>query len=101
MITDLMRNDLGKISLAGSVQTVELWRCEAYANVFHMVSIIRSIAKNGLRPLECVRACFPGGSITGCPKLRAMEVIDALENRKLEGSIPGPSAILAVAETSI
>lgn len=81
MITDLMRNDLGKISESGSVRTLELWRCEAYTNVFHLISIIQSIAKKGLKPLEIVRDCFPGGSVTGCPKLRAMEVIDELENR--------------------
>jgi len=81
MITDLMRNDLGKISKVGSVQTLELWRCEAYENVFHLLSIIRSEVKPDLLPLEIVRACFPGGSITGCPKLRAMEVIDELEER--------------------
>lgn len=81
MITDLMRNDLGKISQVGSVQTSELWRCEAYTNVFHLLSIIRSIAKQEITPLEMIRSCFPGGSITGCPKLRAMEVIDDLERR--------------------
>lgn len=79
MITDLMRNDLGKISRIGSVQTLEIWRCEAYANVFHLLSIIRSQARPELTPLEIVRSCFPGGSVTGCPKLRAMEVIDELE----------------------
>lgn len=81
MITDLMRNDLGKVSQVGSVQTVDLWRCEAYTNVFHLISIIQSIAKPNLTPLEIIRSCFPGGSITGCPKLRAMEVIDNLEKR--------------------
>lgn len=81
MITDLMRNDLGKISQTGSVVVEDLWRCEAYTNVFHLVSIISSLAKEGIRPLEIVRSCFPGGSITGCPKLKAMEVIDRLENR--------------------
>ncbi len=79
MITDLMRNDLGKISTVGSVTTTDLWRCEAYANVYHLLSIIHSIVRQELTPLEIVRACFPGGSITGCPKLRAMEVIDELE----------------------
>jgi para-aminobenzoate synthetase component 1 len=59
-----------------------LWRCEAYTNVFHLIAIIHAIAKEGLKPLEMVRACFPGGSITGCPKLRAMEIIDNLENRQ-------------------
>ncbi len=81
MITDLMRNDLGKISKIGSVQTVEIWRCEAYTNVFHLLSIIRSQVKPEWTPLDIVRSCFPGGSITGCPKLRAMEVIDELEKR--------------------
>jgi para-aminobenzoate synthetase component 1 len=81
MITDLMRNDLGKISQVGSVQILDLWRCEAYANVFHLLSIIRSIPKPELTSLEIVRSCFPGGSITGCPKLRAMEAIDELERR--------------------
>lgn len=81
MITDLMRNDLGKISIAGSVETVTIWHCEAYTNVFHLLSIIRSKAKPELSPLEIVRSCFPGGSITGCPKLKAIEVIDMLEGR--------------------
>ena len=81
MITDLMRNDLGRISEVGSVQTLDLWRLEAYTNVFHLVSVIQSIAKSHLTPLEIIRSCFPGGSITGCPKLRAMEVIDDLERR--------------------
>ena len=81
MITDLMRNDLGKISIAGSVKTIELWRCEAYTNVFHLLSIIRSTVRKVLKPLEIIRACFPAGSITGCPKIRAMEVIDMLESR--------------------
>ncbi len=81
MITDLMRNDLGKISTIGSVETLELWRCEAYTNVFHLLSIIRSQIRPEFNPLEIIRSCFPGGSITGCPKLRAMEFIDDLERR--------------------
>lgn len=81
MITDLMRNDLGKISAVGSVKVLELWRCEAYANVFHLLSIIQSTAQPNLTPLDIIRSCFPGGSVTGCPKSRAMEVIDDLEKR--------------------
>lgn len=81
MITDLMRNDLGKVSRIGSVQTLKLWQCEAYANVFHLHSVIRSEALQGIKPLQIVRACFPGGSITGCPKLSAMEAIAKLEQR--------------------
>lgn len=80
MITDLMRNDLGKISLPGSVKTLDIWRCEAYTNVFHLLSIIRSQVCDG-KPIELIRACFPGGSITGCPKLKAMECIQTLEKR--------------------
>lgn len=78
MITDLMRNDLGRVSLPGSVETLDIWRCEAYANVFHLLSIIRSQACD-FKPLELIRTCFPGGSITGCPKLKAMECIQTLE----------------------
>lgn len=81
MITDLMRNDLGKVSLPGSVSTEKIWHLESYTNVHHMLSIIRSIAQKDLGPLDIVRSCFPGGSITGCPKLRAMEVIHQLEQR--------------------
>lgn len=81
MITDLMRNDLGKVSKVGSVQTTEIVRCEKYANVFHLLSVIRSKMRDSLHPVEVVKSCFPGGSITGCPKIRSMEVINQLENR--------------------
>lgn len=81
MITDLMRNDLGRISAQGSIQVDKICHIEAYANVFHMLSVISSQADPELHPLELIRACFPGGSITGCPKLRAMEVISQLEKR--------------------
>ncbi len=77
MITDLMRNDLGKVSEPGSVKTRKMWRCEAYTNVFHLLSIIEG--KSRLSSIPLIRALFPGGSITGCPKLRAMEAISALE----------------------
>ncbi len=82
MIVDLMRNDLGKISLPASVKTEEIWGCEAYDNVFHLVATISSSAIPNLHPLDLVRSCFPGGSITGCPKLKAIEVIHAMENRR-------------------
>lgn len=80
MITDLMRNDLGKISQPGSVQVDAIWKVEAYTNVFHMLSVIHSQALD-LHPLELLKACFPGGSITGCPKLSSMEIIHKLEQR--------------------
>lgn len=81
MITDLLRNDLGKISLPGSVKADDVCILEAYTNVYHMLSIIRSQPLPSLHPVEMVRACFPGGSITGCPKLRAMEIISTIEMR--------------------
>ncbi len=81
MITDLMRNDLGKISKPGTVETIEFSTCEAYAAVYHLHSIIHSVPQDHQHPIDLVRACFPGGSITGCPKLRSMEVIDAIEQR--------------------
>lgn len=79
MITDLMRNDLGKISEIGSVKVINASIIEAYTNVFQKFSIIQSYAKRDLHPLDIVRACFPAGSITGCPKLKAIEIINELE----------------------
>ncbi len=81
MIVDLMRNDLGKISLPGSVETKEIWGCEAYSNVFHLVATINSRPVPHLHPLDLIRNCFPGGSVTGCPKLKAIETIQKMENR--------------------
>lgn len=79
MITDLMRNDLGRVSLPGSVKTEQLRTCEAYTNVYHMLSLISSCPDLQHHPLDLLRACFPGGSITGCPKLRSMEIIADIE----------------------
>lgn len=81
MITDLMRNDLSRVSVPGTVDTRELYRCESYQNVFHLLSRIESQVQRGLHSVDILRACFPGGSITGCPKLRSMEIIQALEAR--------------------
>lgn len=81
MITDLMRNDLGRISLPGSVVTQQIVTQEAYANVHHLLSIIQAKAQPNHHPVDMIRSCFPGGSITGCPKLRAMERIAQLEKR--------------------
>ncbi len=81
MITDLMRSDIGKMSLPGSVKTQAIWLCEAYTNVFHLLSIIEGRAHPHVHRLELIRSLFPGGSVTGCPKLRAMEMIAHLEKR--------------------
>lgn len=79
MIVDLLRNDIGKVCRAGSVRVVEHKRLEAYQNVYHLVSIVKGELDAGMDAVDLLRATFPGGSITGCPKIRAMEVIDELE----------------------
>ena len=79
MITDLLRNDLGKVCAFGTVRVPELTRLETYATVFHLVSTVDGFLRSEVSHVEAVRACFPGGSITGAPKIRAMEIIDELE----------------------
>jgi len=79
MITDLLRNDLGRVCEYGSVQVPELVRLERYRHVQHLVSTIEGTLRGGLTHLDALAACFPGGSITGAPKIRAMEIIDELE----------------------
>jgi para-aminobenzoate synthetase component 1 len=79
MITDLLRNDLGRVCEYGSVQVPELVRLERYAQVQHLVSTVQGWLRPGVTHLEALRACFPGGSVTGAPKVRAMEIIDELE----------------------
>ncbi|MGO8835950.1 MAG: aminodeoxychorismate synthase component I [Limisphaerales bacterium] len=79
MITDLLRNDLGKVCEFGSVQTPELARLERFAQVQHLVSTVEGRLRRNVTHLAALAACFPGGSITGAPKFRAMEIIDELE----------------------
>jgi para-aminobenzoate synthetase component I len=79
MIVDLLRNDIGKVCRPGSVRVLEHKRLEAYQNVYHLVSIVRGELDPGVDAIDVLRAMFPGGSITGCPKIRAMEIIDELE----------------------
>ena len=79
MIVDLLRNDLGKVCLPRTVKVTEHKRLEAYQNVYHLVSIVAGRLKPGAGAVDILRATFPGGSITGCPKIRAMEIIDELE----------------------
>jgi para-aminobenzoate synthetase component 1 len=79
MITDLERNDLGRVCVPGSVKVVELYGLEEYPTVFHAVSIIEGILEEGKSIAGLLKAAFPGGSITGAPKIRAMEIIEELE----------------------
>jgi para-aminobenzoate synthetase component 1 len=79
MITDLLRNDLGRICEFGSVQVPELVRLERYPHVQHLVSTVEGRMRPELTHLSALASCFPGGSITGAPKIRAMEIIDQLE----------------------
>jgi para-aminobenzoate synthetase component I len=80
MITDLLRNDLGKVCEFGSVQVPELARLERFVQVQHLVSTIEGRLRRDVTHFAAFAACFPGGSITGAPKFRAMEIIDELES---------------------
>ena len=83
MIVDLLRNDLGKVCTAGSICVAGHKRLEAYQNVYHLVSIVEGTLNKNRDSVDLLKAVFPGGSITGCPKIRAMEIIDELEpNRR-------------------
>ena len=93
MLIDLERNDLGRICEPGTVRVDELMALESYAHVHHIVSNVRGIKRPEVTPGEVIRAVFPGGTITGCPKVRCMEIIAELE-RTVRGPYTGAMGYL-------
>lgn len=82
MLVDLGRNDLGRVSKFNSVEVTEFMRVERYSHVMHIVSEVRGNLKSGMDSYDALRACFPAGTVSGSPKIRAMEIIDELEDRR-------------------
>jgi anthranilate synthase component 1 len=79
MLIDLERNDLGRVCVGGSVEVDEYMCVETYAHVHHIVSNVSGVLREEVSPIQVIRALFPGGTITGCPKVRCMEIIAELE----------------------
>ena len=79
MLVDLARNDLGRISVAGTVKVEKLRAVEYFSHVMHMVSSVVGELKENLLPIDVLKATFPAGTVSGAPKLRAMEIIHELE----------------------
>ena len=79
MLIDLARNDIGRIAKTGSVKVTDAFAIERYSHVMHLVSNVEGLLKDGMSNLDVLRATFPAGTLTGAPKIRAMEIIDELE----------------------
>jgi anthranilate synthase component 1 len=79
MLVDLGRNDLGRVAEAGSVRVDRLMAVERYSHVMHLVSSLSAVLSPGLDRFDALAACFPAGTVTGAPKIRAMQIIEALE----------------------
>jgi anthranilate synthase component 1 len=81
MLIDLERNDLGRLCVPGTIEVNEMMVLESYAHVHHIVSNVRGRLRENISPGDVIRAVFPGGTITGCPKVRCMEIIAELEQQ--------------------
>lgn len=93
MLVDLIRNDLGRIARAGSVQVTSFAEIETYSHVHHLVSQVEALAQSGLTPVAFIRAMFPGGTITGAPKIACMQKLVQLE-REARGPYTGSMGLL-------
>src|SRR3989338_969565 len=82
MLVDLGRNDLGRVCVPGSVKVTEFMKVERYSHVMHIVSNVQGRLSRGKDIFDLIRATFPAGTVTGAPKVRAMEIIEELENTR-------------------
>jgi anthranilate synthase component 1 len=103
MLVDLGRNDLGRVCEPGTVEVVDLLKVERYSHVMHLVSTVVGEVRAGLTALDVLCACFPAGTLSGAPKVRAMELIEELEptRRGLYGGIVGYVDVAGDMDTAI